>query len=163
MHVLDPMEVAEVEIWPFWELRHGKEVPAVERAATRAMLHKAEFTVYQTLTQRAQVSHLLNEKVPKATASIDLPPSYRGSIISEDIRERMNHPDERFARRAATIANLAQVVKERDVSLGLRITLVTQAKRLELLAESRLAHVAGETPPEQIAAETQRAGPESDE
>lgn len=59
---------------------------------------------------------------------------------------------------APTIANLAQVVRERDVSVGLRGTLVTQAERLELLAKLRLQEVIAETPAEQLAEETKREG-----
>jgi len=36
-----------------------------------------------------------------------------------------------------TIANLARVISERDVSDGLRRTLLTQARRLERLAAQR--------------------------
>jgi len=41
-------------------------------------------------------------------------------------------------RRAATIASLARRISERSVKRGLRTTLLTQAKRLERLAEARL-------------------------
>lgn len=46
--------------------------------------------------------------------------------------------DIRIARRASTIANLARVISERDVSGGLRRTLLTQARRIERLASQRL-------------------------
>ncbi len=156
MHVLDPMEVAEIEVWPFWGLENASPQ---DKTAT---LNRAEYTVFTRLSQQAQVSKLLNEVVPTETELIDLPPSLRGEIIPVDVKARIGHADERIARRAATIANLAQVIRERDVSLGLRGTLVTQAERLELLAQRRWAQVAGEMPREEREAETTREGPETD-
>lgn len=138
MHVLDPLEVARVEVWPFWEL----ESATVEQR--RAQLDKAEYTVHRNLSERAQVSQLLNEVAPTPTELIELPPSYAADIVPDDVKRRLGHSDERIARRAATIANLAQVIRERDVSVGLRLTLVTQAQRLELLARRRRAEVVGE-------------------
>ena len=44
----------------------------------------------------------------------------------------------RIARRATTIASLARVISEREVSGGLRRTLLTQARRLERLAARRV-------------------------
>lgn len=138
MHVLDPLEVARVEVWPFWDLE------GVAVADRRARLAEAEYTVHRKLSNTAQVSELLNEVIPVPTELIELPASYAGDIVPPDVRRRLGHSDERIARRAATIANLAQVIRERDVSLGLRRTLDTQARRLELLARRRLAEVTGE-------------------
>jgi hypothetical protein len=152
MHVLDPMEVARVEVWPFRELA---EVSKQER---KSILNRAEFTVFSKLAGRARVSKLLNEKEPMDAETLDLPESLAADIVPEDVKARLGHADERIARRAATIANLAQVVRERDVSVGLRGTLVTQAERLELLAKLRLQEVVAETPAEQLAEETKRAG-----
>ena len=58
--------------------------------------------------------------------------------------ELRKHPDVRIARRASTIASLAKVISERDVSPGLRRTLVTQARRLGHLARQRFDDFAGE-------------------
>lgn len=154
MHVLDPMEVASIEVWPFWGLENS---PNDEKLST---LNRAEYSVFVRLSDQAKVSKLLNEAAPTPTESIELPESYRGDIVVGDLRTRLGHPDERIARRAATIANLAQVVRERDVSLGLRQTLLTQAQRLELLSRKRLEEVAGQETPEEQAEETLRAGPE---
>lgn len=54
--------------------------------------------------------------------------------------------DEREGRRIATIAALARVISERDVSKGLRRTLMTQAQRLEQLATQRFKEVGGKVP-----------------
>ena len=59
-------------------------------------------------------------------------------IIPDSIYPHRKHPDIRIARRAATIASLARRISERSVKRGLRTTLLTQAKRLERLAEARL-------------------------
>jgi hypothetical protein len=69
---------------------------------------------------------------------IELPKSYSRRIIPESIYPHRKHPDVRIARRAATIASLARRISERSVKRGLRTTLLTQAKRLERLAEGRL-------------------------
>lgn len=82
-----------------------------------------------------------------ATELITLPPSVKGCIIPADIFPLRKHPDIRLARRAATIANLARVISERDVSDGLRTTLLTQARRLELLASERLRELGISGPP----------------
>jgi hypothetical protein len=152
MHVLDPMEVARVEVWPF------RELSDVSKEERKSILNRAEFTVFSKLAGSARVSKLLNEKEPMDAETIELPESSAADIVPEDVKARLGHADERIARRAATIANLAQVVRERDVSVGLRGTLVTQAERLELLAKLRLQEVIAETPAEQLAEETKRAG-----
>ena len=61
-----------------------------------------------------------------------------GRIIPENVYPQRKHPDVRIARRASTIASLARRISERNVQRGLRATLLTQAKRLERLAEQRL-------------------------
>ena len=146
MNVLDPAEVAEIEIWPMFELNGDPE--AAEK------LNRAEYTVFQTVLKHSALGAVLNEKdIPQAEL-IGLPASIRGRIVPDDIYERLRHPDIRIARRANTIANLARVISEREVSKGLRRTLVTQAKRLELLAETRLAEFAESYPDEDAGEET---------
>jgi hypothetical protein len=62
-------------------------------------------------------------------------------LTTEFCNERRRHPDIRIARRASTIASLARVISERDVSKGLRRTLLTQAQRLERLARQRFESI----------------------
>lgn len=127
MSVLDPFEVAEIEIWPFWE------VPEADN-----WLNRAEFTVYRLALQNSQFQAVLNENdIPEAEL-IALPASYRAAILPESQRTGRRHPDVRLARRARTIANLARVISERKVKIGIRRTLWAQAKRLEHLAKQRL-------------------------
>lgn len=125
MNVLDPFEVAEIEMWPFWELDGSAT------ADVRAVLSKAEFTVYQRALSESEFSAMLNEKDVPVAEAIELPLSYRVRIIPDDLYPQRKHPDVRIARRANTIANLARVISERSVNLGLRRTLLTQAQRLE--------------------------------
>lgn len=158
MHVLDPLEVAEIEVWPLWHLE------GAESAIVSAELEAAEYALYRKVITDSPIGRVLNEKMPMPSANYNLPQSHRGSIIPEELRERLGHADLRIARRAATIANLSSVIVERKVSIGLRNTLVTQAQRLERLARARYQEVQGETPTEQIKAETvERADGEASE
>ena len=131
MNVLDPFEVAEIEMWPLWDLENAPPEQVKQQLA------HTEFTVYQAALRNSEFRALLNEKDIAASEVINLPPSYRVSIIPKDVRRLRNHPDIRIARRASTIANLARVISERFPSSGLRRTLLVQAKRLEWLAQRR--------------------------
>ena len=148
MNVLDPAEVAEIEVWPFFDLDGLTNAEAVER------LNAAEYTVFQQVIQNSTLGVVLNEKDIPETSPIELPTSIRKRIVPDDIYEKLKHPDTRIARRAATIANLARVISEREVSKGLRRTLLTQAKRLERLAGKRLAEFGGSYPDEEPGEET---------
>jgi hypothetical protein len=130
MNVLDPFEVAEIEVWPFYLDAGGSEVGPT--------LAAAESTVFQKVLQASAYMAVLNEGEIPRTETIELPPSYRGRIVPDEVFKLRSHPDVRIARRAATIANLARVISERNVSKGLRMTLLTQARRLERLASRRL-------------------------
>ena len=134
MRVLDPFEVAEVVMWPFWNL---------EDQAVGDVLDRAEFTVYLRALQKSQFSAVLNEGVIAKTELIDLPPSVRGEILPAEHRQSREHPDLRLARRARTISDLARVISERQVRVGIRRTLWVQSRRLEHLARTRLEELAG--------------------
>ena len=129
MSVLDPFEVAEIEMWPFWNLAS---------AEAREILNRAEFTIYQKSLKKSKFSVILNEKEIKATEEIALPKSVRASVLPLSLRRQREHPDIRLARRSRTIANLARVISERSVRPGIRRTLWAQARRLEYLARTRL-------------------------
>ncbi len=131
MNVLDPFEVAEIRVWPL-------DVSGIPVEEQRAYLDRAEFTVFQKLIGESKLGAILNEKPPRQTQPIELPRSYVRQIIPADIFPHRKHPDIRIARRAATIASLARRISERSVKRGLRTTLLTQAKRLERLADARL-------------------------
>ena len=138
MNVLDPFEVFAVELWPLWDLRSLDEREAADH------LNAVEYTVFQQILLASSYQAVLNEKDVVATPLVHLPQSYRFQIIPESLIEARRHPDVRIARRASTIASLAKVISERDVSPGLRRTLVTQAKRLERLAASRFEEFASD-------------------
>lgn len=142
MNVLDPFEVAEIEVWPLWELQ-GK---AKKDTASKELLNAAEYTVFQSVLKRSTFHAVLNEANVSPTRLIELPASQRRSIIPERLYEQRRHPDLRIARRATTIAALARVISERNVSKGLRRTLLTQARRLERLASERYDEVVGPIP-----------------
>jgi hypothetical protein len=132
MNVLDPFEVAEIELWPFFELA---KLPPGEAKET---LNKAEYTVFKRAVTASQHHAILNEGDIAPTEEIMLPPSIRVRIVPPEFFNVRKHPDTRIARRASTIAALARVISERQVSKGLRRTLLTQAQRLEHLARERL-------------------------
>lgn len=131
MNVLDPFEVAEVEMWPLWDLEEASREEVLRRLA------QVEFSVYQSALRKSVFGALLNEKDIPPIEETKLPPSYRASIIPRDVHRLRSHPDVRIARRAGTIANLARIISERSPSQGLRRTLHTQARRLEWLADNR--------------------------
>ena len=135
--VLDPFEVAAVEIWPFWDLE------GADKKIAKATLNRAEFTVYQKALRESAFNAVLNEGEIAAAELIELPPSLRATILPDGDRRQREHPDIRLARRARTIANLARVISERRVKVGIRRTLWAQAQRLERLAKKRLEALDG--------------------
>jgi hypothetical protein len=144
MRILDVFEVAEIEIWPLWDLAgHAAKDPQA-----RARLDAAEYTAYLTAIENSRFKAILNEKIPPVSERGTLPPSLRRSLIDDNLRRERGHPDIRIARRAETISRLAAVTRERgEVSEGLRRVLVVQAVRLAFLAAERLAFVEGRPQP----------------
>jgi hypothetical protein len=133
MNVLDHFEVAYVEVWPLDNL--VRQLPPKDK---KAILHRAEYTDFQKVLRASALGAVLNEKEMASRCEIELPQSFKKRIIPDAIYKQRKHPDVRIARRATTIANLARVISERDVSNGLRRTLLTQARRLERLAAQRV-------------------------
>jgi hypothetical protein len=136
MSVLDPVEVAEVELWPF-DLR-GKTKGEIEQT-----LASAEYTVKAKVIAESNLRFVLNEKDIPTAEEIVLPKSYRHRIVPSPIYEARQNPDIRIAQRAATIAELAKIIVERKVQKGLRRTLHFQAVRLQSLAKERLDQIVG--------------------
>ncbi len=141
MSVLDPFEVYEIEVWP---LPQFQSISGEDNKA-RKSLDSLEATVFQKALKQSKFKAVLNEKEPELKSLVALPKSIRKKIVADDILEIRQHPDTRIARRAATLARLAQVISERDVQVGLRKTLLTQAKRLQWLAERRLRNISKDT------------------
>src|SRR2546430_15040577 len=108
MNVLDPFEVAEIQVWPL----HPEDI----KGDIGTILNAIEYTVFQKVLKESSFGAVLNEKDIPKTRLVKLPPSYRDRIIPEGLYEIRKHPDTRIARRASTIANLARVISERNVS-----------------------------------------------
>jgi hypothetical protein len=145
MSVLDPFEVYEIEVWPLINFEGTKNSTEPEKYREACdTLNALEYTIFQKAIEESEFKAILNEKDPALpTLTIDIPESLRGCIVSNEVHKIRKHPDFRIARRALILARLAQVISERLVSKGLRKTLMTQAKRLEWLAERRYDSVGG--------------------
>ena len=147
MSVLDPFEVLEIEVWPLAEYQQAS--PKTTPGAV-AHLNALERAVYTQAIEHSRFRAVLNEKnPPNTTLDVTIPQSLRGRIVSDEVLELRSHPDLRIARRALTMSRLAQVIAERRVRPGLRRVLLTQAKRLEFLAQQRYTGLGGEASVEQ--------------
>jgi hypothetical protein len=160
MRVLDPLEVADIEVWPFWEFQNVSLSNPDFKKRANDILNTAEYTLFDELIKRSKLHRVLNEKLPMTTEKCVLPKSHRARIIPDEMWERLNHTDERNARRALKISELAQVIRQRDVSVGLRNTRITQAERLLSLSRERYDEIAGSLTPYQRLIE--ELGPEDE-
>ena len=140
MAVLDPFEVLSITVWP---LPHYQSSGAGDAAAV-AHLNALERAVFLELVAQSRFGRILNEKDPPVSPACTLPAPIAGQIVSDAVRQVRQHSDTRIARRALTLARLAQIVAGRDVNVGLRRTLVTKADRLAWLANARFAALGGE-------------------
>jgi hypothetical protein len=143
--VLDPMEVAFIEVYPLWDLEE------MDKRAVRPHIDAAELALHAKVVAESPIGAVLNEKDPRplapGIAPFELPAPHRVRVVSEGSWERLAHRDERIARRAAQLAALSNVIRERQVSPGLRRTQVVQARRLLRLAEARFEEVMGALTP----------------
>lgn len=141
MSVLDPFEVYEIEAWPIPELQ---ETPGKDPGARRRLDALERLITHQAI-EGSQFKAILNEKdPPPGPLVVERPRSLRGRIVSERVYALRSHPDFRIARRSLIISRLAQVISERKVQGGLRRVLLTQAKRLQWLAQRRYEGLGGE-------------------
>lgn len=139
--ILDPFEVAEMELYP---LEHLRGEPGA-----KAKVDAIEYSVYVHAIGESKYNAILNEKIPPVSEPVELPPHFRFNLIPEGMREDREHPDVRIARRAETLARVAAVAHERgEVSAGLRRVIVIQAVRLADLAAARLAYAEGRKRPD---------------
>jgi hypothetical protein len=156
MRILDPFEVAEVEVWPLWDLE-GVNSKSANYADAKKCLDACEYTAYINAIEGSRFKAILNEKIPPISETIELPPSLRWKVVDDEVRKERGHPDIRIARRAETIARLAAVTRERgEVSEGMRRVLVIQAVRLAYIAAERLAFVEGRPMPDPTAIVVER-------
>jgi len=139
--ILDPFEVAEMELYPLEYLR--------DDPAKKAKVDAIEYSVYLHAIHESKYRAILNEKIPPPSKPVELPPHQRFNLIPDGMREDREHPDIRIARRADTLSRVAAVAHERgEVSPGLRRVIVIQAVRLADLAAARLAYAEGRTRPD---------------
>lgn len=139
MNVLDPFEVYKIVVYPLPQLE-GR--PASD-AESKKILDALEHKIYSQAIENSQFNAILNEKEPPTPqVEVEIPVSFEGVIVSDEVKRIREHPDIRIARRTQTISRLAQVISERKVQKGLRRVLLTQAKRLEWLAQRRLESAA---------------------
>ncbi|TCS62969.1 GIY-YIG catalytic domain-containing protein [Varunaivibrio sulfuroxidans] len=146
MSVLDPFEVLEIEVWPLPQFENVscKGRKSEECTAARAHLNALERLIYESSLSESLFKAILNEKdPPTAVVDVSIPPSLRMSIVSKEVHGLRSHPDTRIARRALTMSKLSQVISERKVQGGLRRVLLTQATRLQWLAERRYTALGG--------------------
>ncbi|ACM19074.1 GIY-YIG domain nuclease, putative [Geotalea daltonii FRC-32] len=138
MNVLDPFEVCYIEVWPLPQFQEiGKNDKAAKKVA-KEHLDALEYNIFQKLLNESRFGAVLNEKDPPAPrVEIEVPQSHKERIVTDEVSALRDHPDLRIARRAMTLARLAQVICERKVQKGLRKVLLTQAKRLQWLSERR--------------------------
>jgi hypothetical protein len=134
-NILDPYEVCIVRVYPLPQFQQKK---ASDKAAI-AHLNALEHAVFYSLLDKSRFKAVLNEKIPTVPKQrVDIPAFVEGQVASERVKALRDHPDVRIARRAQTLAALAKGISERKVGTGIRNTLLTQAKRLQWLAERRL-------------------------
>lgn len=134
-NILDPYEVCKVRVYPLPQFQQTK---ASNKEAI-VYLNALEHAVFHELLAKSRFKAVLNEKMPATPMKkVDVPEFVERQVASEKVMALRDHPDTRIARRAQTLAMLAKGISERKVGLGIRRTLLTQAKRLQWLAERRL-------------------------
>ena len=139
MNVLDPFEVYKIVVYPLPQL----EGRAASDSEAKKILDALEHKVYSQAIHDSEFSAILNEKEPPTPqVEVEIPTSFEGIIVSDEVKRIREHPDIRIARRTQTISRLAQVISERKVQKGLRKVLLIQAKRIEWLAQRRLENAA---------------------
>jgi hypothetical protein len=146
MSVLDPFEVFEIEVYPLPQYQ-GVNSKHPDFRTAKTHLDALEYFVHKKAIGESKFKAILNEKDPeRPKEKIVLPKPRRAQIVSDEVFKLRSHPDVRIARRAQTIAKLAQVISERDIQKhgGLRRVLFVQSRRLRSLAEERFVSLGGE-------------------
>ncbi len=145
MSVLDPFEVFEIEVYPLPQFQGvGKKHKDYKEA--KQQLDALEYFVHEKAKSESKFKAILNEKdPPKPNREFEIPKPVRGRVVSDKVFELRGHPDTRTARRAQIMARLSQTIAEREVKVGLRRTLITQAERLKWLANERFKTMGGES------------------
>src|SRR6185437_12717966 len=109
----DVFEVAELELWPLWNFENvTRQRDSAGFGEAQSRLDAVEYSAYLDSIEGSRFKAILNEKIPPVSPRIELPPSRRFKLISDETRAERGHPDVRIARRADTIARLAAVAHE---------------------------------------------------
>lgn len=144
MSVLDPFEVYRIRVYPLPQFQEIHSQHADYNSA-KSHLDALEYRIHEESIRDSRFREILNEKNPsKPSIEVQLPRFFEQVVVSEQVSRLRSHDDIRIARRAQVISRLAQTISEREVSIGLRRTLKTQAKRLEWLANKRFEELGGE-------------------
>ena len=142
MNVLDPFEVYKIVVYPLPQLE-GIKAKTPEFKEAQKILDALEHRIFSQAIDKSVFSAILNEKEPPTPqVEVEIPASFEGVIVSEEVKRIREHPDVRIARRSQTISRLAQTISERKVTKHLRKVLLTQARRIEWLAKRRLESAA---------------------
>jgi hypothetical protein len=108
MSVLDPFEVFEIEVYPLPEYQHVTRKHSEFKSA-KEHLDALEYHVHQQAIAASTFKAILNEKDPDPPRVRIVPPKpLRARIVSDGVLTLRSHLDVRIARRAQTIAKLAQ-------------------------------------------------------
>lgn len=144
---LDPLEIAEIEVFPLYDLTERREGESDDDFALRVQetLNAAEHTLYRRVVHASKTGSTFNTKVPPETQKIELPKGYRGRVVPKDVYERRSHADVKIAQTSKIILGIAEVVSQRNPPPGLRRNLLRRIRRLENLADRRLGET-GDAP-----------------
>lgn len=155
--VLDPFEVRSINVYPLIEFQLVIDKKTPEYKLAKKHLDSLEFEVYEKLKKASKFDAVLNESIPKKGDAVAVPKPLTAILVSDEVFKLRGNRDIRAARRAQTIASLSKSISEREVTLGIRKTFLTQAKRLQQIASDNLDYFKkGKTRAETIAdAETE--------
>lgn len=144
---LDPLEIAEIEVFPLYDLDERRDGESDDDHALRvsSTLKAAEYTLYRRVVRASKTGSTFNTKVPPQTQEIELPDGYRGRVVPKDVYERRSHADVKIGQMSRIILGIAEVVSQRNPPPGLRRNLLRRIRRLENLAERRLGET-GDAP-----------------
>jgi len=141
--ILDVREVAELELWPLWELEGVRS----SDPETRRRLSALENAIYRQGIVRNRFGLPLSVPPMDSERAAQLPASRRFALLDEATFAERSHPDVRIKQYAEGLAHLSARVLERgNTSLEMRRVLANRAARLTAAAEARIAYVRGEDP-----------------
>ncbi|MBF6066274.1 GIY-YIG nuclease family protein [Nocardia terpenica] len=144
MNILDPQEVAELELWPLWVL----EGTSIHDPEARALLAATEYTVYRNAVAQSALGALLNEHIPPPASEVELPPSRRFQLVDDQVRAEAGNLDVRISRNAEMLRRLSTTILERgQLSDGARRSLLIRSARLTQLTASQMSFVSGKPAP----------------